>query len=113
MMGHIQIHKKGYVASVDNLPLDKNLGEKQLEKVVEALENNTLPLFHKRIAQANKEILKKGDTAVLIVNNKQGSVNGVNLKVAGIVTAISGPGGRDGYFHIDDAKKYCVSKGQK
>ncbi|AHJ14366.1 hypothetical protein [Sulfurospirillum multivorans] len=24
LMGHIQIHKKGYVASVDNLPLDKN-----------------------------------------------------------------------------------------
>jgi len=148
MMGHIQIHKKGYVASVDNLPLDKNLGEKQLEKVVEALENNpyiesytyriklggmfsnyvsstnirlnaidpqgennTLPLFHKRIAQANEEILKKGDTAVLIVNNKQGSVNGVNLKVAGIVTAISGPGGRDGYFHIDDAKKVLRIKG--
>lgn len=167
MMGHIQIHKKGYVASVDNLPLDKNLGEKQLEKVVEALENNpyiesytyriklggmfsnyvsstnirlnaidpegeskTLPLFHKRVAQANEVILKKGeilipellakgmnvkkgDTAVLVVNNKQGSVNGVNLKVAGIVTAISGPGGRDGYFHIDDAKKVLRIKGSE
>lgn len=165
MLGHIQIHKKGYVASVDNLPLDKNLNEKQINKIVEVLDNNpyiesytfriklggmfsnyvsstnirlnavnpenetkTLPLFRKRVKQANREILKegeilipellakgmnvkKGDTAVLVVNNKQGSVNGLNLKVAGIIEPISGPGGRDGYFHIDDAKKVLRIKG--
>ena len=159
MMGHIQIHKKGYIASVDNLPLDKNLNEKQIKKVLEVLENNpyvesyafriklggmfsnyvsstnirlnaidpekeriTLPLFEKRIMDSEPHLLKqgemlipellakgmgvkKGDTSVLVVNNKQGSVNGLNLKVAGIVEPISGPGGRDGYFHIEDAKK--------
>ena len=40
MLGHIQIHKKGYVASVDNLPLDKNLNAKQIEKITELLDNN-------------------------------------------------------------------------
>jgi putative ABC transport system permease protein len=159
MMGHIQIHKKGYIASVDNLPLDKNLKEKQIKKVLEVLDNNpyvesyafriklggmfsnyvsstnirlnaidpekeriTLPLFEKRIMNSEPHLLKqgemlipellakgmgvkKGDTSVLVVNNKQGSVNGLNLKVAGIVEPISGPGGRDGYFHIEDAKK--------
>ena len=40
MMGHIQIHKKGYIASVDNLPLDKNLNKKQIDKVLEVLDDN-------------------------------------------------------------------------
>lgn len=159
MLGHIQIHKKGYVASVDNLPLDKNLNKQQVDTIVEMLDSNnyiesytfriklggmysnyvsstnirlnaiypdreikTLPLFSKRVKEANEVILqegeilipeliakgmdvKKGDTAVLVANNKQGSVNGVNLKVVGIVEQISGPGGRDGYIHIKDAKK--------
>ncbi len=159
MMGHIQIHKKGYIASVDNLPLDKNLKKKQIDKVLEVLDENpyvesytfriklggmfsnyisstnirlnaidpekerkTLPLFEKRIQESEAHLLKqgemlipellakgmgvkKGDTSVLVVNNQQGSVNGLNLKVVGIVAPISGPGGRDGYFHIEDAKK--------
>ena len=40
MLGHIQIHKKGYVASVDNLPLDKNLNVKQIEKITNLLDEN-------------------------------------------------------------------------
>jgi len=159
MMGHIQIHKKGYIASVDNLPLDKNLNKKQIDTVLKVLDDNpyvesytfriklggmfsnyisstnirlnainpdserkTLPLFSKRIQESEPHLLKqgemlipellakgmgvkKGDTSVLVVNNQQGSVNGLNLKVVGIVAPISGPGGRDGYFHIEDAKK--------
>ncbi|MEA3491614.1 MAG: FtsX-like permease family protein [Campylobacterota bacterium] len=165
MMGHIQIHKKGYIASVDNLPLDKNLNRKQIDKVLEVLgtspyvesytfriklgglfsnyvsstnirlnainpkkEIKTLPLFAKRIEESEPHLLKegemlipellakgmgvkKGDTAVLVVNNKEGSVNGLNLKVVGIVEPISGPGGRDGYFHIEDAKKILRIEG--
>jgi len=42
MLGHIQIHKKGYIASVDNLPLDKNLNQKQLGKITEYLDGNPL-----------------------------------------------------------------------
>ena len=40
MLGHIQIHKKGYIASVDNLPLDKNLNTKQIDKITELLDKN-------------------------------------------------------------------------
>lgn len=158
LMGHIQIHKKGYVASVDNLPLDKNLNAKMVDFIESKLEANpfiesysyrikfgamfsnftsttnirlnainpenefkTLPLLEGRIADMNgtfkpgeiivPELLIKGmdvkigDTIVLVANNKNGSVNGINLKVAGIVGQVMGPGGRDGYIHIEDAKK--------
>ena len=165
MLGHIQIHKKGYVASVDNLPLDKNLNDKQIKKIEEFIVDNplvesysyrikfgamfsnfvsstnirlnavnpkdeftTLPLLKSRLngtkdgALKKGEILvpellakgmkvKKGDTIVLVANNQNGSVNGINLKVAGVVTQISGPGGRDGYIHLDDAKKILRIKG--
>ena len=33
VMGHVQIHRKGYVASIDNLPLNRNLNDKQMAKV--------------------------------------------------------------------------------
>lgn len=158
LMGHIQIHKKGYVASVDNLPLDRNLNAKMLEFIEPQLKANalvesysyrikfgamfsnftsttnirlnaidpekefkTLPLLEGRIMDMNvtfkpgeiivPELLIKGmdvkigDTIVLVANNKNGSVNGINLKVAGIVGQIMGPGGRDGYIHMEDAKK--------
>ena len=32
MLGHIQIHRKGYVASIDNSPLNLNINSKQLKK---------------------------------------------------------------------------------
>ena len=38
MLGHLQIHKKGYVSSIDNLPLHLNINEKgikQLDKIFE------------------------------------------------------------------------------
>lgn len=158
LMGHIQIHKKGYIASVDNLPLDKNLNAKMLEFIEPQLKENaliesysyrikfgamfsnftsttnirlnainpemefkTLPLLEGRVTDMNStfkpgeiivpELLIKGmdvkigDTIVLVANNKNGSVNGINLKVAGIVGQVMGPGGRDGYIHIEDAKK--------
>lgn len=165
MLGHVQIHRKGYVASVDSLPLDKNLNEEQINKITEILDNSelvesytyrlklgsmfsnfvastnirlngidpqneskTLPLFESRI-QGNAldslkegsilvpELLakgmnvKKGDAVVLVATNQKGSVNGLNFKVAGSVEAISGPGGRDGYIHINDVKKLLRLKG--
>lgn len=162
-MGHLQIHKKGYVASVENLPLDKNLNAKAIEFIEEQLKNSkyvesysfrikfgamfsnftettnirlnaidpnsefsALPSLEERFVDFTTfekgsiivpEILAKGmnvkkdDTVVLVANNKNGSVNGINVKVAGIVETISGPGGRDGYIHIDDAKKVLRIKG--
>ncbi|RLA73527.1 MAG: ABC transporter permease [Epsilonproteobacteria bacterium] len=164
MMGHIQIHKKGFVASVDNLPLDKNLKAKDLELIEEQLKNNkyvesysfrikfgsmfsnfmtttnirlnainskdefaTLPALTERFVGFNGELkkgeiivpellakgmkVKVGDPIVLVANNKSGSVNGINLKIAGVVERISGPGGRDGYINMVDAKKVLRIKG--
>lgn len=158
VMGHIQIHKKGYVASVDSLPLDKNMNAKMVEMIEGEIKNNpliesysfrikfgamfsnfttttnirlnaiypekefkTLPLLKERISDLSGALkqgeiivpellikgmdVKLGDTIVLVANNKNGSVNGVNLKVAGILGQVMGPGGRDGYIHIEDAKK--------
>jgi putative ABC transport system permease protein len=156
MLGHLQVHRKGYVASIDTLPLTLNMkakGAQRLEKILEqqpeieassprikfgAMFSNytetsnirlngvvperefaTVPLLPSRITEGRKtftrgEILipallskgmkvKIGDTVVIIATNKDGSVNGQQFVVAGILEGISGPGGRDGYIHFDDA----------
>ncbi len=159
MLGHLQIHKKGYLASIDSLPLDRNLKGSQLNKVKEILDSNTdveaysmriklgamfsnfkettnirlnavnpkqelqtVPMLLDRIINGKKEgLLVKGeilvpeliakgmkvkidDTIVLVATNKDGSVNGQPFVVRGILEGISGPGGRDGIIHIDDAR---------
>ena len=160
MLGHIQIHKRGYVSSIDSLPLNMNMPPRMVEKVRQALaeqdnvaayserikfgsmfsnftettnirlnavvpedEMKTTPLLSSRIIEDDKnsallskgnilipEIIAKGlkvktgDTVVLVANNKDGSVNGMTFQVQGVLEGISGPGGRDGYMHIDDAR---------
>ncbi|MBI4767958.1 MAG: ABC transporter permease [Deltaproteobacteria bacterium] len=156
MLGHIQIHRKGYIASIDNLPLTMNMmpqAVKKIEKVLlgipeiqsysprikfggmfssftettnirlngvnPELEMKTLPLLASRITDGEKTIqkgeivipeliakgmkVKVGDTIVVIATNRDGSVNGKQLRVSGIIESITGPGGRDGYLHIEDA----------
>jgi putative ABC transport system permease protein len=156
MLGHIQIHKTGYVASIENLPLTLNLTPQavsQAERVIaqtsgiEAYslrikfggmfsnftettnirlngvdpekEMKTVPLLASRIIEGEKAIkkgeilipqllsrgmnVKVGDTVVVIATNKDGSVNGKQLRVGGILESATGPGGRDGYLHIGDA----------
>jgi putative ABC transport system permease protein len=40
-------------------------------------------------------------------------VNGINFTVQGVLEGISGPGGRDGYMHIDDARELLrISDGE-
>ncbi len=39
MLGHIQIHSKGYVESLDNLPLDKTIKSNQIKKIKEILDS--------------------------------------------------------------------------
>ncbi len=159
MLGHIQVHRKGYLASIDSLPLDRNLKGKQVAIVKEILDNNeaveaysmriklgamfsnftettnirlnavnpaqemqTVPMLADRIIKGKKkgllekgEILvpeliakgmkvKIGDTIVLVATNKDGSVNGQPFIVRGILEGISGPGGRDGFIHLHDAR---------
>jgi len=155
-VGHIQVHKKGYVSSIDSLPLTLTLNPKALEKVEKAIneipdieayskrikfggmfsnfvettnvrlngvnpedEVKTVPLLLSRVKEGEKDIrtgeilvpellakgmkVKVGDTVVVIATNRDGSVNGKQFRVGGILESATGPGGRDGYIHIDDA----------
>ena len=156
MIGHLQVHRKGYVASIENLPLNLNQKPQAIKKLegilnqqpeVEAYsprirfggmfstfvetpnvrlngvypekEFKTIPLLRSRITKGEKtlnkggilipELLargmksKIGDMIVIVATNQDGSVNGKQFKVAGILESATGPGGRDGYIHIEDA----------
>src|SRR3990172_3329486 len=37
MLGHLQVHGRGYVASIDNLPLNLNMSSAQVDKIDETL----------------------------------------------------------------------------
>ena len=155
-VGHIQVHRKGYLAAIDTLPLTMNMKAQAAKKVEDLLkeipeieaysarikfggmfsnflettnirlngvdpemEAKTVPLLLPRITEGEKvlrkgEILvpellargmkvKVGDMVVVIATNKDGSVNGKQLKVGGIMESATGPGGRDGYVHMEDA----------
>ncbi len=159
VIGHLQVHKKGYLSSIDNLPLDRLLPPEAFKKLTKVLDDEpgvvafsprikfgamlsnyaqttnvrlnginpakesvVAPLLMSRIKKPAKKgvLLKKGevllpemvakgmkiktgDTIVLVANNKDGSVNGMTFEVAGLVESLMGPGGRDGYLHIQDA----------
>jgi putative ABC transport system permease protein len=82
-------------------------------------EVKTVPLLLSRVKEGEKNIrtgeilvpellakgmkVKVGDTVVVIATNRDGSVNGKQFLVGGILESATGPGGRDGYIHIDDA----------
>jgi len=82
-------------------------------------EVKTVPLLLSRVKEGEKSIrtgeilvpellakgmkVKVGDTVVVIATNRDGSVNGKQFLVGGILESATGPGGRDGYIHIDDA----------
>jgi putative ABC transport system permease protein len=155
-LGHIQVHSKGYVLSIENLPLNLNLPSKINKRLQEILDHQleieaysprikfggmfsnflettnirlnavfpekefkTVPLLKSRIIKGEKEIkrgeiiipellakgmkVNVGDTVVVVATNIDGSVNGRQFRVGGILQSAHGPGGRDGYIHIDDA----------
>lgn len=161
MLGHVQVHRRGYVASIDSLPINLNMPPALVERVGAALnstpgvavwtprikfgagfsnfaettnirvvgidpdrEVQVTPLSATRVRGGRTdgpflqkgEILvpallvrgmavKTGDSVVLIATNKDGSVNGKTLVVRGELDSVTGPGGRDGYIHIDDARE--------
>jgi len=41
----------------------------------------------------------------VVATTRDGSVNGKTFVVRGILESVTGPGGRDGYIHIDDARE--------
>jgi putative ABC transport system permease protein len=160
VLGHLQIHRRGYVASIDNLPLNLNMKPAAVAQVEKALagdpavvawsprlkfgamfsnftettsirlngvlperEAAAMPMLAGRLVQGSiangllergkvliPEILargmkvKPGDTVVLVATNLDGSVNGQTFVVQGVLGDVTGPGGRDGYIHLEDAR---------
>ncbi len=159
-LGDLQIHKKGYVESIDNLPLNITLSTTELKTVEQKLksmsevsaysprikfgamisnyaqtsnirlsgitpENEiaTCPDLIKRIKGTVSDplhfiqpgeilvpenlmkglSLHVGDEIVLIATNKEGSVNGITVRIAAVLENVFGPSGKDGYIHIKDA----------
>ena len=161
MVGHMQVHRRGYMGARESLPVDRNMRPRMLVKLYEVLDSNpdivswsprikfmamfsnfvdttsirvngvyadredaTVPHLSTRVYQGgtakplikpghiqvpelftNAMNLKVGDTVVLVATNKDGSVNGKTFVIQGILESISGPGGRDSYIHIDDARE--------
>ena len=161
MVGHLQVHRRGYVGAMESLPVDRNMRPRMLVKLYQSLDETdeieawspriklmamfsnfasttsirlngvypdrevaTVPQVTQRVLDggtasplvergkiqvpeliANGMKIKVGDTVVLVATNKDGSVNGKTFVVQGILESISGPGGRDGYIHIDDVRE--------
>ncbi len=161
-LSQMQIHKKGYVSSIDTMPLDLTLDAKRYKKIEKLLSSHSeIKAWAPRIKlnamlsnfiettnirlnaiSPEKEVLvcpdvatrmtfdekrdtkvllnqgeviipdklargmnlKIGDPIVLVANNRDGSVNGLNFKIAGIIESIVGPQGKEGYMHIKDAQ---------
>ena len=80
----------------------KDEGQKTGQKKDVLLKNGEI-LIPELIAKGMK--VKEGDSVVLVANNKDGSVNGKTFTVSGVLEGISGPGGRDGIIHLDDARE--------
>jgi putative ABC transport system permease protein len=161
MLGHMQVHRRGYVASIESLPLNLNMPPSLVARIRQALDKEqaiaataarvkfgamfsnftettslrvngiepeaeaaVLPLLAGRQLDGERggallkrgEILvpvlvarglqvKAGDTVVLVATNKDGSVNGKTFVIRGALESATGPGGRDGYIHIEDARE--------
>jgi putative ABC transport system permease protein len=159
MLSHLQVHRRGYVASIDSLPLTMNLPAKPYEKAAQALtaepdvavfsprlklgarlsnfeittairlngvdpakEEAAVPDLKPRVkdkARQDKPLVERNQILVpevlanglglkvgqpvVVATNRDGSVNGLNLTVVGIVEIALGRSGRDGYMHLEDA----------
>jgi putative ABC transport system permease protein len=166
MLGHLQVHRKGFVASIETLPLNLNLkggAIGRLEKIlneqpeIEAysprvkfagmfsnftetssirltaidpeMEFRTVPLLPGRVTDGGRDLkpggilipellargmkIKPGDAVVIVATNADGSVNGKQFTVTGVMESATGPGGRDGYIHMDDARELLRMDGQQ
>jgi len=167
MLGHLQVHRRGYVASIESLPLNMNMAPQMVTRVNKMLgeepaiaavaprikfgamfsnftettslrvngvepeaEAAVLPLLAGRqldgvrdgplvvrgevlipVLVARGLKVNPGDTIVLIATNRDGSVNGKTFKVRGTLESATGPGGRDGYIHIEDARELLRMQG--
>jgi putative ABC transport system permease protein len=166
MIGHMQVHRRGYVASIETLPINLNIKGGAIAKLETILaeqpeieswsqrikfggmfsnftetssiritaidpekEFKTVPLLPLRVTEGSKDLkrgeilipellargmkVKPGDMAVIVATNADGSVNGKQFTVSGILDSATGPGGRDGYIHMDDAREVLRMEGQQ
>ncbi len=162
VIGHMQIHRKGYFSSIDTMPLHLNMKVHSYEKIAETLEatpgveayaprlkfgavlSNYIESTNVRLSAVDpkqettvctslvgrikegapgpgEDLLTKGqvivpekiakslgmklgDSVVLVATNKDGSVNGMEFQLSGIIEDLMGPGGKDAYMHIEDAR---------
>jgi putative ABC transport system permease protein len=168
-LGDLQIHRGGYVASIESLPLNLNLAPAAVAQIESTLANikdieayserikfgalfsnfkettniringvypekefATCSQMLSRISQGEKSVgalergkilvpnllargfgVKIGDTVVVVATNRDGSVNGKTFLVSGILESATGPGGRDGYIHFDDAREILRISGKE
>ncbi|MDO8944839.1 MAG: FtsX-like permease family protein, partial [Desulfobacterales bacterium] len=156
--GHLQVHRKGFVASIENLPLNLNLNAGAIGRIEKILseqpeieaysprvkfggmlsnftetssirlngiypekEFKTVPLLPGRVTGGSRELkpggilipellargmkIRPGDPVVIVATNADGSVNGKQFTATGVLESATGPGGRDGYVHMDDARE--------
>ncbi len=160
-LAQMQIHRRGYLSSIDTMPLNLNLNQEAYHKIESALKHHSAveayapriklgamlsnftettnirlsaiapeeeikvcPAIEDHIVSKDEkqegfvkpgEIIlpeklakgmriKEGDTVVVVAHNKEGSINGLNFRVGGIMEDVLGPLGKEGYIHIKDAR---------
>ena len=161
-LAQMQIHKKGYVSSIDSMPLNLNLSPKEYKTIEKILQDNPDVVAYapriklsamlsnysettnirlnavdpeketmvcpdvgnrmvfkdnvrKKIFVKPGEIIipknlakgmkvKAGSLVVIVAQNRDGSINGLNFTVAAIIESVLGPQGKEGYIHIKDAR---------
>ena len=59
-------------------------------------------IIPKNLAKGMK--VKAGSLVVIVAQNRDGSINGLNFTVAAIIESVLGPQGKEGYIHIKDAR---------
>ena len=161
-LAQMQIHKKGYVSSIDSMPLNLNLSPKEYKTIEKILQDHpdvvayapriklsamlsnyaettnirlnavdpeketmVCPdvtnrmvfkdnvgkkifvkpgeiIIPKNLAKGMK--IKAGSPVVIVAQNRDGSINGLNFTVAAIIESVLGPQGKEGYIHIKDAR---------
>jgi putative ABC transport system permease protein len=169
-VGHLQIHRNGFVSAMDNLPLDMVIQDEEIRKleamfqaapevdayskrlrfagmlsnydrtvgvqliaIIPELEGQTCPELPARIVDGRRNEaafitrgemliseslatglgLKVGSDVVLVATNKDGSMNGLNLRVGGISENLMGPAGRNAYLHYADAHELLRIEGEE
>jgi putative ABC transport system permease protein len=71
MLGHLEVHRKGYVASIDSLPLNLNLQPAMVEKVEQVLNNS-------QAVEAYSERIKLGAMFSNFTETTSIRINGVD-----------------------------------